>query len=161
MTSDQLQRLLDYWEELRGEHPAPLRSDIRPELLGGLNRIIFLCEVLGEREGMDFRFLVFGSEIAERFQHYLKPGDCLSEKSAPLPVEEMRARYRAVVESIAPAQGHGQRDIDNVPYSYEAVTLPLLGQDGQTVSHILGAVIYHTAQEYRSRFPDSIQQKSA
>lgn len=78
--------LHDYWQSRRGERPMPDRADIRPSEFARMLPSVAIIEVIDA--GRDFRFRLFGSELAswmgcdrtgQRFSDMLPaPGDDLT-----------------------------------------------------------------------------------
>ena len=58
--------LLDYWHQIRGRHPIPLKQDFDPFAISDLLPCLILFEVLRNRESLDFRFRVVGTYLDER-----------------------------------------------------------------------------------------------
>lgn len=146
-----IQPVFDLWSRLRGDRNFPAFTDLEPETLGRHAEHVILLTVIADTEPPDFRFLAVGSHLAERFG----PGlyrSLVSELDDLVLRDTLLTRYRKVVATRAPVYGKGDRQLDRLPYSYEALTMPLGDADSGRVTHLLGVAIYYSLQQYRALF---------
>ena len=128
-----LRILLAYWQRMpKGLH-LPLADGLDPLELGGALGLIMLLEVLDG--GYDFRYRVYGSEIARR-SGFDATGKCVSE----IPVAPMSAYfmagYRACLSRQEPLFTRHVPPVQIHVVSWDRIILPL--EDGQgTVSRLL------------------------
>ena len=121
-------KLLAYWQELRGERPAPMRRDLDPaEMSYGLDRIA-LVESLADG---DLRCLLAGQQLVAalgRNAANLLGSQVLSRRHRP----DIWAIYDEAIVLCEPRTGEGSMrlpDGTNVPYT--RLLLPLLDTDGR------------------------------
>lgn len=62
LPSDQLAHLRRHWDALRAGHDIPAADDLKPEDLGRAIGYSILADI--ERDGLDFRYRVFGEKVA-------------------------------------------------------------------------------------------------
>lgn len=132
-----LNRLLSYWRTLRGDRPAPSRSDIDPaDMAFGLDRIA-LIEVLGDGE---LRCLLAGEQLVAalgRNAANLLGSQVLARKERP----DIWAVYDDAIAGCRPRSGDGRcRLPDGTTVPYTRLLLPLLDDRGE-VRWLLAA--YH------------------
>lgn len=149
--SDGIQPAFDLWDRLRGGRAYPRFNELEPEALGRHAEHAVLLTVLHGKDGPDFRFLAVGSHLAERFGPDLYRS-LVSELDDVVLSSTLLARYRKVVATEEPVYGKGDRELDKLPYSYEALTMPLGDAANGQVTHLFGVAIYYTLQQYRALF---------
>ncbi|MBI3503917.1 MAG: hypothetical protein HY059_03680 [Proteobacteria bacterium] len=59
----QLPHLRRHWDELRGDHDLPAADTVLPEGLGPAIGFAILADI--ERDGLDFRYRLFGEKVAQ------------------------------------------------------------------------------------------------
>ena len=134
-----LRRLLDTWNQIRGERAMPTRPELNPFVLGGLLRSTQLFDIVDE--GRDFRFRVMGSGITEQTGLNVT-GKCVSQ----LDNEQLRGRIAAalwrVCETRAPVRLTARQSaVPHLQHKYiEAIYLPL--GDGETATHVISGVVF-------------------
>ena len=140
--SPALRRLAGYWQQRhRPRGGLPGRSDIDPSDFVWLLGRVFLIEVLQERPELDFRFRLFGSQMAQVYGRDLT-GRRLSEIDDREFSAALRPDYMAVVETGLPSHRRGRLEWSGRGHiGYERILLPLAG-DGERVDMLLGASIY-------------------
>ncbi len=148
-----IQPAYDLWNSLRADRPYPKFSDLEPETLGKLAEHAILLTVLANDDDQepDFLFLAVGSHLAERFGPGLYRSR-VSQLDDLVLRKTLLTRYRKVIASGEPVYGKGDRELDKLPYSYEALTMPLGNAETGQVTHLLGVAIYYTLQQYRALF---------
>ncbi len=62
LPSEQLPHLRRHWDALRAGHDVPASDDLKPEDLGRAIGYSILADI--ERDGLDFRYRVFGEKVA-------------------------------------------------------------------------------------------------
>jgi hypothetical protein len=62
LPTEQLPQLRRHWDGLRGTHDLPAADAVRPEELGSAIGFAILADV--ERDGLDFRYRLFGEKVA-------------------------------------------------------------------------------------------------
>lgn len=136
------------WEDLRGGREAPSIFDFVPDRLGDLADFIVVATLIPGDGEPDFKFAVVGSHIAARFGSQIY-GRRLSDLPDSGLADTLLSRYREVARRRVPIDGGGDREVDNVPCSYKALSLPLIDEDTGEVTHVVSAVIYMTTRQYR------------
>ncbi|MBL6852836.1 MAG: PAS domain-containing protein [Alphaproteobacteria bacterium] len=143
VTLDQLENGLTqtaahYWRMLRGERNLPSRNQLQPRDMRAILRNIVLLRVVDG--GRDYEYRIVGDMF--RWAYGVDfTGKFLSdvEAAAPEHGSRMRGLYEHVRAAARPVaiQGWVGREIENARFVYyETVLLPL-GEDGETVDHIL------------------------
>ena len=129
-----LQRLLAYWGERRGPRALPARADIDPLDFPYILGNVVLIAV--EREPLRFRIRLQGSTLVQRLGFDLT-GRLLDDLSAMPNFRDLIAVAAGeVVDHRRPILRARNMIMDDRVLRYEALLLPLGGQDG-TVEHVL------------------------
>lgn len=154
-----LRLVLDHWEALRGAREMPSRRDIDPVELKGALGIVMILRY--EPEHDDFRFSLFGTEIASshRIDYTGKLASELEPRAfAALVVES----YRHVRDTRRPYYGRVSLAAGRELVSYFRIVLPL-GEDGAHVDALLVAsdhekafwqTLYDEEREQRRQSPE-------
>lgn len=127
---EMLCRLLDYWNEKRGQRQFPSRSDLDPiDFAYALGNIV-LVELVGHR----LRFRLDGANLAQSFDHDLT-GEFVDEMEPVSFRESVDYLYRETIRRRAPIHYFRTAELTHRRLSYEAICLPL-SADGQSISMI-------------------------
>ena len=133
-----LQRLLQYWEQKRGDRRMPSRTDLDPLDFVWMLGDISLVEVHRACDGLRYRFRLMGTRAVGRLGYDLT-GKWLED----LPTPDYRSRLVEIFGlMVARAAPHVERPnmlIDNHVHHYEILRLPL-GRDGYRVDMLMMAV---------------------
>jgi len=136
-------RLLQYWEELRGVHDLPLEDHIDPHDPFHLAEIwenCFLLQIRDIKDDGDFNYTFLGSEIKKAYgldldgteeSHLISP-------HAPKLVE----KYKKVIETKMPITDEGEFYNQKGKLVKYRQSLVPFGSDHNTVSAILGGMKY-------------------
>jgi hypothetical protein len=127
-----------YWRLLRGDRNLPPRSWLAPRDMRAILRNVVLLKVIDG--GKDYEYRIVGDMFAWAYDIQFR-GMRLSriEAAAPGHGGRMRGLYEHVRATAKPLaiQGWVGREIPEARFVYyETVLLPL-GEDGETVDHIL------------------------
>jgi len=132
-----------YWHGLKAGRKLPAPSDLSPREMASLLRHIVLLRVLDG--GRDYEYRIAGDAHVEAYGHHLR-GTRISECTEPSPDlgKAMHGLYEHVRTTAQPfalrgSVGRNNRDFRFV--YFESALLPL-GEDGETVDHILIVSIY-------------------
>jgi hypothetical protein len=133
------ERLLRYWEQLRGQRPFPSEHEISPEALGPVWRSCFLISLDDVTRRMGYRYTYLGQELVEAYgtdmQNPDVAGKLLFEPGSP-----MSRRFDQVVREQKPVSDDGHFvNLNKLHIRYRACMLPL-GNDKRGVTHILGCM---------------------
>ncbi|GIK96476.1 MAG: hypothetical protein BroJett029_06850 [Alphaproteobacteria bacterium] len=130
-----LQLVLQHWQALRGGRAMPARREIDPVALEGALGIVMIARYEPERD--DFRFSLFGSEVATSqridYTHRLA-----SELEPKVYAELVLKSYRQVRATGLPYYGRLSIGGDRELVSYYRLVLPL-GNDGAHVDAVVVA----------------------
>lgn len=149
--SEGLKEVYDLWDGLRQGRDAPSFDEMLPATLGKASENMAVIAVEGNGAELDFKFIAVGFTLAERFAGAVY-GQKVSEMADEYLRDALRDRYQKVVREKAAMFGKGDRKLDHVPHSYEALTLPLIDPQSGEVTHLISTVLYFTGAEYRERF---------
>lgn len=130
-----LQLVLQHWQSLCGSRAMPARREIDPVVLEGALGIVMIARYEPERD--DFRFSLFGTEIAasQRIDYTQK----LASELKPRPFAELVLQsYRRVRATGLPYYGRLSLAVDRELVSYHRLVLPL-GDDGVHVDAVVVA----------------------
>jgi hypothetical protein len=137
-----IQKALNIWESTRGLHTMPSRAAMSPRVMSGLLRNTVLVRVIGRAE--EFEFRIVGDAIVQAQGASLQ-GMTMAQVDLVLP------GYGAMLQSVylntynarAPLAFRGWyvRDADGRSMFHESLVMPL-GDDGETVDHILVVGVY-------------------
>lgn len=132
-----------YWRMLRGERTLPSRNQLQPRDMRAILRNIVLLRVIDG--GKDYEYRIVGDMFTWAYDTQFS-GKHLSEVEAAAPEHggRMRGMYEHVRATAQPLAIQGWVGSEH-PHSkfvyYETALLPL-GDDGQTVDHILVTSFY-------------------
>jgi hypothetical protein len=132
MKTRQLVELLAFWHARRGTRPMPARGNFDVVGLKPWLGNVHLLDV--EEGGLEFRYRVYGSVIAEYFGN-----DFTGKTTAavrPEAREIVRHEYRTACRERRPIFVHRQREISGSEQLVERLVLPL-SSDGETVDKLL------------------------
>ncbi len=128
-----LRSLHAFWDLKRGDRPFPAREELPTEELWPWVSRINMVEPVGE----DFRYLVFGTEIANRIRRDWT-GRLLSEMDPADTGVAIAAMFRRAVETQAPVWFRtAPRNFEGRQYAWWRVVLPL-GRDGRVERLLVG-----------------------
>lgn len=137
-----VQRALDIWQNARGARTMPARADMSPRVMSGLLRNTVLVRVLGG--GDEFEFRIVGDAIVQAQGSSLQ-GMTMAQIDLVLPGygTVLHGIYRNVHHKRQPFAYRGWyvRDADGRAMFHESLVMPL-GEDGETVDHILVVGVY-------------------
>lgn len=135
--SPDLQRLLAYWHERRGERDFPRRADIDPIDLRFMLERIALVEV-HEGSKRRYRLRVVGSWWAKK-HGFESTGLWLEDWPNPEQLTLVLASYEALIKLRQPLILIRDHWVDERKLSYEAALLPL-SEDGVQISMIMAGI---------------------
>lgn len=130
-----LKVVLDHWTAVRGGRAMPARRDIDPQALREALGIVMIARY--EPALDDFRFSLFGSEIAGA-QQTDYTGKLASQLAPRAYADAVLRSYRQIRASGQPYYGRLSLAFDHELVNYHRLVLPL-GDDGRTVDALLVA----------------------
>lgn len=134
ISDDRLRRLHDYWCGKRGKRAMPSRADIDPlELKEHLGRL-HLLDVIGPNR---FRFRLYGSGVTNPGVVDMTGQTTRDYADAAFGAVVTR-HYQACVDERAPVYHEVRGTLDDSPYEYTRLTLPL-SNDGVSVDMLLAS----------------------
>ncbi len=133
----------NYWRMLRGARRLPARADLAPREMRGILKNIVLVKALDG--GKDYEFRITGDAQVQAYGFAFRDLR-ISQITAAAPEfgTMMHKLYEQVRTSAAPyaVRGWVGREVADARFVYyESVFLPL-GDDGETVDHILIVSVY-------------------
>jgi PAS domain-containing protein len=139
LSAPQLRFLLRYWSELAGERDMPVAKQIDAlEMRPALGYVNLLDLIEG---GKDFRYRVFGSNIAAVAGYDMTGRQLSALKTVPYMAEFALATCRAVVQRRQPMLTEHRPPPSAVPtVAWNDLVLPLAGEDGSVVRLLIGSV---------------------
>jgi hypothetical protein len=138
LRADTLKTLYAYWQDLRGDRPAPARADIDPSAIPKILPHIGLFDV--EHDPRRYRIRLMGTRIVSWYGCDLT-GRYLDEIDFGDAERFTFAILDQVVDHMAPAHMSGEyTKQDGRRIRYERLYLPL-SEDGRTVNMLLGAAV--------------------
>jgi len=133
-----LKTLYAYWQEIRGNRPAPRRNDIDPSEIVSVLPYLALLDVESAPRRYRVRLIGttvvswYGSDFTGRYLHELDFGSGNSFSYTLLD---------QIVDRVAPGHMSGEyRKADGRLIRYERVYMPL-SNDGEAVDMLLGAAL--------------------
>lgn len=131
-----LGRLLDYWENLRGERDLPESVEIDPVDFGFALGNILLAEFTENRT--DLRYRVYGTNITN-FSGFDLTGKSISQSNIP-PRSRMfyLATYKATYHRRAPVFTVNYPTRRETLRQWNRITLPFVGADGEVDRFVVG-----------------------
>jgi hypothetical protein len=132
----------DIWENARGARRMPSRADMSPRAMSGLLRNTVLVRVIGA--GDEFEFRIVGDAIVMAQGASLQ-GMTMAEIDLLLPGygSTLHNAYSNTYRKCMPSAYRGWyvREADGHAMFHESLIMPL-GDDGETVDHILVVGVY-------------------
>ena len=133
------QRLQKYWEELKGDRPFPMESEINPDDLEDIWPSCFLISIDDVTRRVGYRYSYLGEELVEAYgDDSNSPDVCmklLSTASAP-----MVKKFDEVVNNQMPVIDESEFvNLKHLNIRYRTCMLPLRPRPGE-VSHIIGCM---------------------
>lgn len=132
-----LQRILEYWNQRRGDREFPARRDIDPVEFGYALGHVSLIEV--QYAPLRFRFRLVPSAISH-YLGYEMTGKYADEIREPELKAFLVARYTKVVNQRRPLAEMGDHILDGRRWRHQAIYLPLAA-DGTTIDMLLSCRI--------------------
>lgn len=149
MKSVSAKRLYQYWQDLRGDRPAPERRDIEPSAIKSLLSDVFILE---HTSGVDFTYRLAGSSLCAAYCRELK-GRPFRRFWSKTDQEALDTMMLAIREEAAAAvigydgiNGRGQRA------NFEMLLLPLR-YGGQDFPRILGIAVPRDSEYWLGLHP--------
>jgi hypothetical protein len=145
------QALYAYWNEVRGDRPAPRRLDIQPARIAELLLDTFILE---RADRANFRFRLAGTRVAARFGLQLKSESfqsCWADGERALLEHHLFAIaelgrvgvFTGEAELLAEA---GEPSAHGLSYPFELIVLPLR-HTGETIDRLLCHLVPLEAQD--------------
>jgi hypothetical protein len=141
-----LQRLLEYWNALRGRAAMPPKAAIDPLDFRYILGYVTLVDV--EAGPRRYRFRLDGS-ILVRLSGLDYTGRYLDQLDMPDYIDFIAAGYDLVVDSGKPYAYRKEGDFDTKSFDEETLILPLSAAD--TVGHLMVAVIPGETTPHREK----------
>lgn len=137
-----VQKAHGIWENARGSKRMPSRADMSPRVMSGLLRNAVLIRVIDS--GAEFEFRIVGDAIVQAQGASLQ-GMTMAEIDLVLPGygSLLHNAYSNTYRKRAPFAYRGWyvREADGRAMFHESLVMPL-GDDGETVDHILVVGVY-------------------
>jgi hypothetical protein len=145
-TSLKVQRLHDYWQELRGGRAMPARGDVDAVEIFSLLPNIHVSEW---HENPDrVRYRVAGTELVASIGREISGHWLTDFHTDPKDVAETMVLYRQVIDRRAPIIGRTLGSMQRLGVdSFEWILCPL-SEDGQRVTHFIGLEDYVSNKRY-------------
>lgn len=129
--------LYDYWQRIRGDRPAPERSEIEPADIRTLLADTFILEVVSRT---DYRFRLAGTRICAAYGREMKGKEFLSFWQGK-DREAVASLLAAIHEDAAAAVlGMVGRSDHGRELAFECLLLPI-SQPGQGYCRVLGCLV--------------------
>ena len=141
-----LQRLLEYWDKLRGQTAMPAKAAIDPLDFRYILGYVTLVDV--EASPRRYRFRLDGS-ILVRLSGMDYTGRYLDQLDMPDYIDFIAAGYDLVVDSGKPYAYRKEGDFDAKSFDEETLILPLGA--GAAVGHLVVAVIPGDTSPHREK----------
>ncbi|MBL8808084.1 MAG: PAS domain-containing protein [Rhodospirillales bacterium] len=130
-----LAALLGYWDSRRAGRPMPERADIDPSDLGARLGRIHLLDVEGPQL---FRYRVYGSRMTNPDARDMTGRTTGEYADATFGAMVTRHLAQCVLEKVPVCyEIHGRLDED--PYIYTRIALPLAGKEGNVAMILVGS----------------------
>lgn len=133
------ERLMEYWQELRGYRAFPSESEIDPEVVSDLWPACFLVQATGRAPEQGFKYTYLGTSLIEAYGDDLTQADVRDRLVDPGSKTLMKA-FEQVVISRKPVVEEGEfRNRRGITVKYRCCMLPL-GHNADRVDYILGGM---------------------
>ncbi len=133
----QLERLLGYWDEKRGQRSMPGRHDIEPRDIPDLLPHVYLVDV--SYDPLSFRFRLAGTEIVGLFGEEVT-GKTTDELQTLELRTLLRAHYEDAIRRRAPVFETATFEGSRRYLVYKRLLLPL-SSDGEVIDMLLGCTV--------------------
>ena len=142
MQNSAIEEILNYWNGLRKDRAAPLRSEFDPAALRHFLPHLF---ILATQASGRLTFALAGTRICELFDRELRGSDYLSIWQK----DQAAASPRDIAESVRsgerPALISANLSPDGDAYPYDLLLLPLRSSEAERSDRILGALVPRAA----------------
>jgi len=134
------QRLLHYWEEIRGARRFPQEEDINPDELEDIWEDMFLIQVTpGHTREQDYHYSYMGQHLIDAFGENMA-GEDVCEALLSTQRETIIRDLNKVVENTRPILQEGVfENVHHVKIKYRRILCPLGPEEGP-VNFIIGAM---------------------
>lgn len=136
MRESRLVTLLRYWRSLPRNGDLPHFRELDPIDITATLGIVMLLEVLDEEE--DYRYLIYGEEIAERFGRNMVGKRTSDIPTQPSVTTLFLSCYRVVMESRLPILTEHSAPLQVSATTWRRLVLPLAGSDGSVERILVG-----------------------
>lgn len=136
------QRLLDYWQDKRGERDLPARADIDPGDIPDLLPNIYLIDV--SYDPNVFRFRLAGTEVIRVFREEVS-GKTTDQLEMVALRSLLRSHYEEVIEARAPVADEDVFVDRRKSYAYDWLLLPL-SSGGRVVDMLMGCCVARSSR---------------
>jgi hypothetical protein len=145
-TSQKVQRLHDYWHELRGARVMPARRDIDATEIWSLLPNIHVSEWFENPDRVRYR--VAGTELVASIGREISGHWLTDFHTDPKDVAETMTLYRQVIARRAPIIGRTLGSMQRLGVdSFEWIICPL-SENGRAVTHFIGLEDYVSNKRY-------------
>jgi len=143
LENDAVRTGANYWRMLKGPRKLPSRAQISPREMRGILRNVVLLKVIDG--GKDYEYRITGDAHVQAYGFHFKDMR-ISHITAAAPdlgnmMHGLYEHVRTTAEPFAVRGWVGREVADARFVYYESVFLPL-GEDGETVDHIVVVSIY-------------------
>ncbi len=133
------ERLLAYWQELRGNRAFPKEHDINPDDLEDVWDSCFLLQVIGKGADMRFRYSYLGSALIEAYGNDLTDQDVCATLIDPTTPNMIKKSAEVVKQRVQMVDESEFVNSLGMRIKYRSCLLPL-GEKPNEVNYILGAM---------------------
>lgn len=142
------QALFDYWNEIRGDRPAPRRLEIQPARIAEVLLDTFILE---RSDRSAFRFRLAGTRVAARFGLVLKSHDFLS-CWGPADRSLLENHLGSITDLGRVGLFTGEAADGTAPYHFELLILPLV-HTGNAIDRLLCLLVPLEAADEARKVP--------
>ena len=135
------ERLLSLWEELRGDKPIPLESDLDIQRLSDYWESCFIVEISNRGDERDYKYSYLGESIIDAYGDDLTGKEVYNHLIAPY-TQMLLLKFETVVGDLATVTDEAEfLNLKSKMIRYRQCLVPLAGGDGR-VGFILGTMTW-------------------
>lgn len=133
------EKLLAYWQEIRGDRAYPLESDIEPEALHSIWNMCFLISVNPDiTSPKKYKYTYLGEELIKAYDNDLSDKETCETLVYPIPLTLLHTFDEMRISGKPTSQEAEFTNSKGIVIKFRSALLPLGRDDDKEVAYIMG-----------------------